>query len=915
MWGFFKRKKSVELSKEERIGIYVKDKEEVLRKSKELVSDFQFDFEFVSEDLQHVLFLDKLSRKIAYIQLSSPEKEPEIIELKGIYGVGIRYDTQELGIDRDLHYGLKNPYVEESSVQCIEPSKMSTMFLISIYFRLSSDCINKDERVIPFYDKEKSEFSYLEKHEELKEIYEFIVNSLHEDEVETKNEAKIYELKLIIEDKERYRAKEDKRKSKIEDFDRKLLGKLTYELENSIPVFLDFGYSIDIDSYKLELSIKGFRENVIYIGCNFEEIESYDIPEIQNLIVRIIELEIQNHGYKEVKVVPTDSKLDVVEIAADTSVQEQIAREVIEVHPKFYKGAYMSHVYYQETLFIYYDEEYVAYYTKACDIKWDKNSLSVLEYLIGDQVINIALVPSSHKIEYFSVENIEELWNTVVHYTIDNGNYADYSKETLLASKAYEYKNQILSIYNVDRNDNLTSDLIDNIEYAFFIHTGQFVDTIEIIEDPEKSAYQEEDGGNIPRVVANWIKEIEALPHTLFEVFDFRHIDREIYVLMDNKLYVASHMFGSADVAYRLPKEPSMETLTKRSLRIDGSHLLLGEWHYNSYHEEFASSIRKYLTDLDQVQKKQMEPWKQTYAENNTIRTLFERFYQKKLKPLIDVTYLDAIFDDLVDIYDEMETFTQFIMKRKYIEGDKFLVGVFIKERVVEIAITDFSETFNLRNGVPFENISNMTLSDCFQAFHTLDFAMIENHEDVAYFMCFLLKNNKIELDVTYQDLQKKLTDLLMQEGEEQMLKDYESYLLNEDEDCESITIEVIDTMDGYQFEEFVAQLFQDMGYKTEVTSSSGDYGIDVIASRKGLKIGIQAKRYSDKVPNKAVQEVIAGIAFYNLDQGLVITNNYYTKQAQNQAKGTNVLLWDREMLQQKLREVYGNILNLDKSE
>lgn len=134
-------------------------------------------------------------------------------------------------------------------------------------------------------------------------------------------------------------------------------------------------------------------------------------------------------------------------------------------------------------------------------------------------------------------------------------------------------------------------------------------------------------------------------------------------------------------------------------------------------------------------------------------------------------------------------------------------------------------------------------------------------------------------------------------------------------EDYESVTIEVIDAMDRYQFEEFVAQLFQNMGYKTEVTSSSGDYGIDVIARRKGLNIGIQAKRYSDKVPNKAVQEVIAGIAFYNLGRGLVITNNYYTKQAQNQAKSTNVLLWDRDILQQKLREVYGDMKNLDKRE
>ncbi|WP_088325033.1 restriction endonuclease [Bacillus cereus] len=58
----------------------------------------------------------------------------------------------------------------------------------------------------------------------------------------------------------------------------------------------------------------------------------------------------------------------------------------------------------------------------------------------------------------------------------------------------------------------------------------------------------------------------------------------------------------------------------------------------------------------------------------------------------------------------------------------------------------------------------------------------------------------------------------------------------------------------------------------------------------KPKTIGIQVKRYSDKVPNKAVQEVIAGIAYYKLDQGVVITNTYFTKQAQNQAKGTNVM-------------------------
>lgn len=906
MWGFFKRKKSEKLSKEEKIEIYTRNKAEVLRKSKELLSNFQSDFEFVSEDLQHVLFLDRLSRKIAFIQLSSTEKEPEIIDLKKIYGLGIRYDTQELGVERDLYYGLADLYDPEKCANSIEPSTMSTMYSISLYFRLSADYINKEERIIPFHAKENSEFNYLEKHEELKSMYRFFVRCLLEDEAETRDEAKITELKSIIEDLEQYR----KKNNELLDNHSPLLANLLFELEHYIPYTpsWEFGGSIFIDMHKLELSIKGYRNERLYIGCNFEPLESFENQEIKKLIIRIIELQIQNYGYKEVKVISSQSELDEVAITTDASVQEQIAREVIEAHPKFYKEAYKSYTYYQETLFIYYDEEYVAYYPKASDIKWDKNSLPVLEYLIGNQSINIALVPRNHKIEYFSVENLEEIWNTVVHYTLDNGHYADYSKETLLASKVYSYEGQVLSIYSVDRSENLTFDLIDNIKFAFFIHTGQFVDALEIIGNPEKSAYQEEDEENMPRVVADWIKEIESQPHMLFEVLDFRHINEEIYVLMDNKVYVASRIYGSADDEYRLPNEPYMENLTKRWLRINGGNISLGEWHYNFYHEEFASRIRKYLTDLDQVQKNQMEPWKQKCMENNTIQTLFERFYQKKVKPLINATYLDDILDDTVDLNDEIETFTQFLMKRKYIEGDEFLVGVFVRERVVENAINDFSETFNLHNGVHFENIPNMTLMECLQAFHAVDFAMIGNREDVANFMCFLLKNKKIELDVTYQDLQEKLINMLMREGEEQMLQDYESYLLAEDED--TITLKGIDEMDGYQFEEFVAQLFQDMGYKTEVTSSSGDYGIDVIARRKGVTIGIQAKRYSDKVPNKAVQEVIAGIAYYKLDQGLVITNNYFTKQAQNQAKGTHVLLWDRDMLQQKLHEMYGNIEN-----
>lgn len=58
-----------------------------------------------------------------------------------------------------------------------------------------------------------------------------------------------------------------------------------------------------------------------------------------------------------------------------------------------------------------------------------------------------------------------------------------------------------------------------------------------------------------------------------------------------------------------------------------------------------------------------------------------------------------------------------------------------------------------------------------------------------------------------------------------------------------------IDEMDGCQFEYFLADLYQKLGYKIQLTSSTGDYGADlIIKSNVGEQTVIQAKRYSSRV-------------------------------------------------------------------
>ena len=111
--------------------------------------------------------------------------------------------------------------------------------------------------------------------------------------------------------------------------------------------------------------------------------------------------------------------------------------------------------------------------------------------------------------------------------------------------------------------------------------------------------------------------------------------------------------------------------------------------------------------------------------------------------------------------------------------------------------------------------------------------------------------------------------------------------------------------MAGIEFEVFVAELFKKMGYKASVTKASGDQGIDVVAEKNGVRYGIQAKCYSSNVSNSAVQEVVAGISFYKCDRAIVVTNNYFTSSAIDLAKANSVVLWNREMLKQKIVDLF----------
>lgn len=107
------------------------------------------------------------------------------------------------------------------------------------------------------------------------------------------------------------------------------------------------------------------------------------------------------------------------------------------------------------------------------------------------------------------------------------------------------------------------------------------------------------------------------------------------------------------------------------------------------------------------------------------------------------------------------------------------------------------------------------------------------------------------------------------------------------------------DKMEGHDFEYFCADLLRKQGFEqVEVTQGSGDFGIDIIAYKYGIKFGIQCKRYTGSVGWHAVEEAYSGARFYNCDKAIVVTNSNFTPQALEGANRLGVELWGREWLE-----------------
>jgi restriction system protein len=123
-------------------------------------------------------------------------------------------------------------------------------------------------------------------------------------------------------------------------------------------------------------------------------------------------------------------------------------------------------------------------------------------------------------------------------------------------------------------------------------------------------------------------------------------------------------------------------------------------------------------------------------------------------------------------------------------------------------------------------------------------------------------------------------------------------------------------TMHPRLFEETVASVFGDLGYDAEATAYSGDGGIDVILRRGKERIGVQVKRYRQRIEAEQIRSLAGALLLDGVTRGIFVTTSTFRRGAEGATaklatRGYQIELMDAERFFDALkiaqREMYGS--------
>lgn len=424
-------------------------------------------------------------------------------------------------------------------------------------------------------------------------------------------------------------------------------------------------------------------------------------------------------------------------------------------------------------------------------------------------------------------------------------------------------------------------------------------------------------------VVGTLYPEIQFLGQSYF-IF----IDGFLYEITDN-LQVKVHRKENIDYPY---------SVGKTILRISKmeSYILSVEMKstIDFYFNSFSKYESEFLKDIEEMRNELLSNSEIKLLLTNYLALYKEAFYKEipnilheeeilltsifyresRMSKLRGTSFIiGSRYTDLIELLDKKKVLG---MHKVFINHE---FGNFLKEKYIDfflttclksVAIKHFSNYFKKEYGNYFKDTENMSIDECINCFLEIDIIEHTSITSISYLVYYLYENNRNVKGMEIYDLYEVVSNKIDNLENDKYLGNFEKELMTynsipeiSQNALESITIHDIDMFSGIEFEKFIAHLFKKMGYSVTMTKTTGDQGIDLIVKKNGHSIGVQTKCYSSSVSNKAIQEVAAGIKYYNLQKGLVVTNNYFTQSAIELANSNDVIIWDREILKDKIRD------------
>ena len=246
-----------------------------------------------------------------------------------------------------------------------------------------------------------------------------------------------------------------------------------------------------------------------------------------------------------------------------------------------------------------------------------------------------------------------------------------------------------------------------------------------------------------------------------------------------------------------------------------------------------------------------------------------------------------------------------FVLKYKYIfpENEKELLLDFLNEKGFRFSKREISWLIiNVREIIKYESfrekiLYNRPKNPKEYILNFLEIGSDYSDADKLKYFFILLNDENIEYDRF--NIEKAIKEI----SKEKELSHFEKRFGTNQ--TKSVFIEDLDSITGYEFESFLKTIFERMGYTVEHTRLTGDQGADLIISKFGEKIAVQAKRNLNKVSNRAIQEVVASVNHYGADRGMVVTNSRFTSSAIELAASNNVKLINRDELEVLINKYY----------